>query len=106
MHTVPPPLLRIAREFLGLSQDDVAGVLGISRKTIAKMERDKGVVVHYVSTVQRFYEDQGIKFVAPSGGEGWGVFNANTKDDFKTLNRLGNIASSETKDRSPSSNDS
>ncbi|MBY5363510.1 helix-turn-helix transcriptional regulator [Rhizobium leguminosarum] len=103
MHPVPPPLLRIAREFLGLSQDDVAGVLGISRKTIAKMERDKGVVVHYVATVQRFYEDQGIKFVAPSGGEGWGVFNANTKDDPMSLNRLGDGGASRPKVRRPSS---
>jgi len=83
--------LRIAREFLGLSQDDVEAVLGVSRKTIQRIERGDYVIVHYVSSLQRFYEDQGIEFVPPAGERGWGVFNANTKADPTRLNTLENI---------------
>lgn len=91
MRPVPRPILKIAREFLGLSQDDVETVLGISRKTIQRIERGDDVIVHYVASLQRFYEDQGIEFVAPVDGKGWGIFNANTKSDPGKLNSLNNI---------------
>ncbi len=97
MQPVPPTILKIAREFLGLSQDDVEAVLGISRKTIQRIERGDEVITHYVSTLQRFYEDQGIEFVSPNHSNGWGVFNANTKDDPKSLNKLGSIPPSKRK---------
>ncbi|NKJ76914.1 helix-turn-helix domain-containing protein [Rhizobium laguerreae] len=91
MQTVPRPILKIAREFLGLSQDDVEAVVGVSRKTIQRIERGDDVIVHYVASLQRFYEDQGIEFVPPADDRGWGVFNANTKADPAKLNTLENI---------------
>lgn len=88
---VPRPILKIAREFLGLSQDDVEAVLGVSRKTIQRIEKGDDVIIHYVASLQRFYEDQGIEFVAPVDGRGWGIFNANTNADPARLNTLNNI---------------
>lgn len=97
MQPVPPTILKVAREFLGLSQDDVEAVSGISRKTIQRIERGDEVIVHYVTALQLFYEDQGIEFVPPANGNGWGVFNANTKDDPKSLNKLVTIPASKRK---------
>ncbi|WP_430244895.1 helix-turn-helix transcriptional regulator [Neorhizobium sp. DAR64861/K0K2] len=97
MQHVPRPILKIAREFLGLSQDDVEAVVGVSRKTIQRIERGDDVIVHYVASLQRFYEDQGIEFVAPVDGRGWGLFNANTKADPGKLNALNNIPLSKRK---------
>jgi transcriptional regulator with XRE-family HTH domain len=91
MQPVPHPILKIAREFLGLSQDDVEAVLGVSRKTIQRIERGDDVIVHYIASLQRFYEDQGIEFVAPVDDRGWGIFNANTKSDPGKLNTLDSI---------------
>ncbi|KQU04989.1 helix-turn-helix transcriptional regulator [Rhizobium sp. Leaf453] len=91
MRPAPPKILKIAREFLGLSQDDVEALFGISRKTIQRLERGDNVVVHYANSLQGFYELQGIEFVPPAGGKGWGVFNANTKSDPNKLNELGVI---------------
>ncbi|CAN7343312.1 helix-turn-helix transcriptional regulator [Rhizobium sp. LjRoot258] len=97
MEPAPSTILKIARDFLGLSQDDVESVLGVSRKTIQRIERGDSVVVHYVTSLQRFYEDQGIEFVPPANGKGWGVFNANTRDDPLSLNKLRNIPPSKRK---------
>ncbi|RWY79160.1 helix-turn-helix domain-containing protein [Rhizobium leguminosarum] len=91
MQHVPRAMLKIAREFLGLSQDDVEAILGVSRKTIQRIERGDDVIVHYIASIQRFYEDQGIEFVPPTDDRGWGVFNANTKADPAKLNALENI---------------
>lgn len=97
MEHAPPTLLRIAREFLGLSQDQVEAVCGISRKTIQRIESGDAVIRHYVFSLQHFYETSGIEFVAPEGPKGWGVFNANTKDDPSCLNTLGDIPPSKRK---------
>ncbi len=91
MQSVPRPILKIAREFLGLSQDDVEALLGVSRKTIQRIERGDDVIVHYVTSLQRFYEEQGIEFIPPAHDRGWGMFNANTKADSTRLNALENI---------------
>jgi transcriptional regulator with XRE-family HTH domain len=91
MQSVPRSILKIAREFLGLSQDDVEALVGVSRKTIQRVERGDDVIVHYVASLQRFYEDQGIEFEPPAHGRGWGIFNGNTRDDPAKLNKLENI---------------
>ncbi|MBB2678484.1 UNVERIFIED_ORG: transcriptional regulator with XRE-family HTH domain [Rhizobium esperanzae] len=91
MQPVPRIILKIAREFLGLSQDDVEAVSGMSRKTIQRIERGDDVIIHYVTSLQRFYEDQGIEFVSPAHGRGWGLFNANTLVDSAKLNKLEHI---------------
>lgn len=86
----PPPhiLLKIAREFLGLSQDEVVAVIGVGRSTIQKIERGEAVTGVYISAVRQFYEDQGIRFLAPAEEEGWGLRNANVRSGKDRLNRL------------------
>ncbi|WP_221136536.1 helix-turn-helix domain-containing protein [Rhizobium lentis] len=92
MDDFPPILLRIAREFLGLSQDDVEVIFGTSRKTIQRAERgDKAVSSHLFAHLKLFYEKHGIEFVPPAGERGWGVFNVNVKDASTGLNNLGDI---------------
>lgn len=89
MEMVPPEILKIAREFLGLSQANVEAHAGVSRATIQRIERGVRDLRHYALLVQHFYEQNGIDFVPPSGGRGWGVFNNNTVDTPIRLNRLG-----------------
>ncbi|MGG7519077.1 helix-turn-helix transcriptional regulator [Allorhizobium undicola] len=91
MQPAPAKILKIAREFLGLSQDEVEGASNVSRKTIQRIERGDPVEVAYIYKLQLFYMATGITFVRPTKKQGWGVFNVNTKDDPSVLNRLKDI---------------
>jgi len=97
MEPAPSKILKIAREFLGLSQDEVEAIFGISRKSIQRLERGDKVAVHYAISLQSFYEAQGIEFVPPANGKGWGIFNANTNDDPNNLNKFGALPPSKRK---------
>ncbi|MDX0563779.1 helix-turn-helix domain-containing protein [Sinorhizobium medicae] len=88
MLMVPPEILRVAREFLGLTQEQVEKHAGISRATVQRVERSVRDLPQYALLVQHFYEKSGIEFVAPSGGRGWGVFNHNTSGRRLRLNKL------------------
>jgi hypothetical protein len=50
-------------------------MLEISRKTIQRIGRGDLVIVHYVASLQRFYETQGTEFDPPIDEKGWGLFN-------------------------------
>ncbi|WP_210067967.1 helix-turn-helix transcriptional regulator [Rhizobium leguminosarum] len=91
MDPIPSIVLKIAREFLGLSQDQIAILLGIARSTVQRIERGDDVAEPYVSVVRRFYEDQGIQFLTPADGEGWGLRNTNLVSGRTALNTLANI---------------
>jgi transcriptional regulator with XRE-family HTH domain len=88
MLMVPPDILRVAREFLGLTQEQVEKHAGISRATVQRVERSVRDLPQYALLVQHFYENSGIEFVAPSGDRGWGVFNHNTSGRKPRLNKL------------------
>lgn len=89
MKPLPHAILRCARLFLDLSQNDVEKLCGVSRATIARLETGRRVDAVYYYTLQTFYISQGITFISPSDGEGWGLLNRNTRDDPSRLNRLG-----------------
>lgn len=91
MEPVPGKILKVAREFLGLTQDETEGASTVSRKTIQRIERGDPVEVAYVYKLQLFYISNGITFVKPNLEQGWGVFNSNTRDDPAALNRLASI---------------
>lgn len=57
MKPAPPTILKIARGFLGPSQDEVENLTGISRKTIQRIEKGDAVLVHYAASLQGFFED-------------------------------------------------
>ena len=97
MSPVPALMMKAAREFLGLSQDDVEAVSGLSRKTIQRIEKGSDIDRHYVAALQNFYVEQGITFLPPSDGAGWGMLNANMKDDHSSLNGLATIPPSRRK---------
>lgn len=88
MLMVPPEILKVAREFLGLSQEQVEKHAGISRATIHRVERGVRDLPQYALLVQHFYEQNGIEFVAPAGDRGWGVFNHNTAGRKQKLDRM------------------
>ena len=88
MLVAPPTILQIAREFLGLSQDQVAALSGVSRKTIQRAEKGDQLISRQVARLQQFYEASGIEFVPPASGKGWGIFNHNTAENPFRLNRL------------------
>lgn len=88
MEIVPPEILKIAREFLGLSQADVEAHASVSRATIQRVEQGVRSLPQYAAFLQYFYQQCGIEFVPPSGDRGWGVFNNNAVDMPIRLNRL------------------
>jgi transcriptional regulator with XRE-family HTH domain len=88
MLIAPPEILKVAREFLGLSQDQVEKHAGISRATIQRVERGVRDLPQYVLLLQHFYEKSGIEFVAPSGKRGWGLYNHNTSGKPLRLNKI------------------
>ncbi len=91
MEPLPHILLKIAREFLGLSQDEVVALVGVGRSTIQKIERGEAVTEVYLSAVRQFYETQGIRFLAPADEGGWGLRNANVLTGKDRLNTLAEI---------------
>lgn len=60
---------------LGLSQDDLASIAGVSRRTIVKLESDPaGLEIETVKSVLSALRNAGVTFV--STGEGLGVLVA------------------------------
>ncbi|KKZ86605.1 helix-turn-helix transcriptional regulator [Rhizobium phaseoli] len=102
MLMVPPEILKVAREFLGLSQEQVEKLAGISRATIHRVERGVRDLPQYALLVQHFYEQSGIEFVAPAGDRGWGIFNHNTAGKKRALNRMARSVGTVTKPKSAS----
>ncbi|MGO8172512.1 helix-turn-helix transcriptional regulator [Rhizobium ruizarguesonis] len=102
MLMVPPEILKVAREFLGLSQEQVEKHAGISRATIHRVERGVRDLPQYALLVQHFYEQSGIEFVAPAGDRGWGIFNHNTAGKKRALNRMARSVGTVTKPKSAS----
>ena len=70
-----PGQIRAARSLLGLSQDDLASIAGVSRRTIVKLEGDPaGLEIETVKSVLSALRNAGVTFV--STGEGLGVLVA------------------------------
>jgi transcriptional regulator with XRE-family HTH domain len=101
MEPLPPTVFRIAREFLGLTQDEVEVVSGIARSTIQRIERGSTVTPIYVRELRRLYEDLGIEFVTPASASGWGVINKNITGAAGLLNKLESIPPSKRKKQIP-----
>lgn len=71
----PPNVLRAARELLGLKQVEAAEAAGISRRTIQRLETGELDRTRASILLQTCYEDQGIVFIRPAGGQGWGLID-------------------------------
>lgn len=67
-------LLRAARVLLGLSQEELAELSGVSRQIIARMERGEGnVLAESIRQIRSTLEDQGIVFIPSDKSRGPGV---------------------------------
>jgi DNA-binding XRE family transcriptional regulator len=71
----PPKVLIAARNLLGLKQVEAAEIAGISRRTIQRLELGELDRTHASILLQCSYEDQGIVFVRPWDGQGWGLID-------------------------------
>lgn len=71
----PPNVLIAARNLLGLKQVEAAKIAGISRRTIQRLELGELDRTHASILLQCSYEDQGIVFVRPKDGQGWGLID-------------------------------
>ena len=92
MLVVPAIILKLAREFLGLSQDEVEAHTHVSRSTIQRVERGHGRVLNSAVELQKFYQNSGIDFLPPTNGAGWGLINNNAVGDDFQLNKLESVA--------------
>jgi len=87
----PPIMMKLAREFLGLSQEMVEAHSGISRSSIQRVERGAAGVLKSTVELQRFYVRNGIVFLPPGKGQGWGIINNNAVEDDSPLNHLRSV---------------
>lgn len=81
-------MMKLAREFLGLSQEMVEAHSGISRSSIQRVERGIKGMLNSAAELKKFYAKNGIVFLPPENGKGWGILNNNFVEDDAPLSRL------------------
>lgn len=84
----PPIMMKLAREFLGLSQEMVEAHSGVSRSSIQRVERGVAGMLNSAAELAKFYARNGVVFLPPDNGRGWGVVNNNFVQDDSPLNYL------------------
>lgn len=87
----PPIMMKLAREFLGLSQEMVEAHSGISRSSIQRVERGVTAMLNSAAELTKFYTKNGIVFLPPENGRGWGIVNNNAVEDDSPLNQLPSV---------------
>ncbi|QRM57000.1 helix-turn-helix transcriptional regulator [Sinorhizobium sp. BG8] len=80
--------MRAARELLGLKQVTAAEGAGISRRTIQRLEAGDFDQKHTSIVLRTYYEGQGIVFVRPTDGHGWGLID---NSEPSKADRLGSV---------------
>lgn len=86
----PTKLLIAARVTLGYTQAELAASSGLAVRTIYNTEHGFGDLESVEHLVDHFQKN-GIEFVKPEAGQGWGIFNRNileSFDDERKRNRL------------------
>lgn len=74
MATASAEILRAARTMLGMHQEQLAKLAGISTPTLHKIESGKkGVALEYVERVQFALEQAGIEFLGEGEVSGEGI---------------------------------
>lgn len=84
-------MMKLAREFLGLSQEMVEAHSRVSRSSIQRVERGMGGMLNSAAELVKFYTKNGIVFLPPENGRGWGIVNNNSVEDDSPLNRLPSV---------------
>lgn len=70
---VPNEILRAARAALRLSQEDLARLSGVGKRTILRIEQDERVAVSTLKRVQAALEKQGLEFLPSEPDRGPGL---------------------------------
>lgn len=64
-------MLRAARALLDLSQEQVAELAGVSRKTVVRIESGgKRIAVDVVEKIRSAFEKEGVEFLPPTSERG------------------------------------
>ncbi len=84
-------MMKLAREFLGLSQEMVEAHSGVSRSSIQRVERGVAGMLNSAAELTKFYARNGVVFLPPDNGRGWGVVNNNFVQDDSPLNQLPSV---------------
>jgi transcriptional regulator with XRE-family HTH domain len=67
--SITPEQVRQSRKLLGLSQDALAGIVGISRASVGEVERgDAGANPEWTDRIRAALEVAGVEFIARRGG--------------------------------------
>ena len=83
---VPNEVLRAARAALRLSQEDLARLSGVGKRTILRIEQDERVAVNTLKRVQAALERQGLEFLPSEPDHGPGLripFSLIKRDDLR-----------------------
>lgn len=83
---VSPRLLRLARLYVGLSQEDVALATGVARRTLTRLENGE-FTGRAPEKLQKYYESIGFVFLPPDPpvGEGFRVLIDSLADEQSKL---------------------
>jgi len=74
MAIISSEIVRAARAMLGIKQEELARLAGISTPTLRKIENgDKMIAVFYIERVQRALEIEGLEFIRESEHAGEGL---------------------------------
>ncbi|NTE86093.1 helix-turn-helix transcriptional regulator [Agrobacterium rubi] len=80
----PPNVLRAARELVGMKQVDAAEAAGISRRSLQRLETGERGWANAAVLLQTYYENQGVVFIRPANGNGWGLIDNARGDDYSS----------------------
>lgn len=77
----PPEILTAARILLKLTQAGVADDYGLGTRTVFGAENGKANIIS-VEQLVRYYEEEGITFIEPKDGQGWGLLSRHTIESY------------------------
>ncbi|UHS56305.1 helix-turn-helix transcriptional regulator [Agrobacterium vaccinii] len=80
----PPNVLRAARELVGMKQVDAAEAAGISRRSLQRLETGERGWANAAVLLQTYYENQGVVFIRPANGNGWGLIDNSRGSDISS----------------------
>lgn len=80
----PSNVLRAARELVGMKQVDAAEAAGISRRSLQRLETGERGWANAAVLLQTYYENQGVVFIRPANGNGWGLIDNSRGSDISS----------------------
>ncbi len=86
MRYPPSQILAIARALLGKTQAEVSAGCNLSRGTVNNIEHSEARI-ESVERLVEYYSSQGLQFLEPTNGVGWGVRVSSLTSDYRQKRR-------------------